>query len=156
MILTLFRFSAVPAFLSALVAVLAGCATGHPPVRAERNATHSASAAATTSPSASASAAASAHSQMVSGIDAYNAGEYGSAIKRLNAASDPGRSDRATQLEAIKYLAFSYCVSGQTTQCRLQFERALRIDPAFDLAAGEKGHPLWGPVFERARQNRSQ
>lgn len=86
------------------------------------------------------------------GIDASNSGDYPNAIKRLGSASDPAKSDKPTQLEAIKYLAFSYCVSGQTTLCRLQFERALRIDPSFDLAPGEKGHPLWGPVFERAKK----
>ena len=89
-----------------------------------------------------------------SGIDAYHDGDYATAIKRLSAASDPGKSDKATQLEAIKYLAFSYCVTSQTAMCRLQFERVFRIDPAFDLEPGEKGHPLWGPVFERAKKAR--
>ena len=94
-------------------------------------------------------------SQFNAGLDAYNSGDYPAAIRRLAVASDPGISDKPTQLEAIKYLAFSYCVTGQTTLCRLQFERALRIDPSFDLAPGEKGHPLWGPVFERAKKGKA-
>ncbi len=98
--------------------------------------------------------AATSHTLLAGGIDAYNTGDYALAIKRLSTTSDAARNDRPTQLEAIKYLAFSYCVSGQTAQCRLQFERALRIDPSFDLAAGEKGHPLWGPVFDRAKKGK--
>jgi hypothetical protein len=27
----------------------------------------------------------------------------------------------------------------------------LRLDPSFDLAPGEQGHPLWGPVFVKAK-----
>jgi hypothetical protein len=47
-------------------------------------------------------------------------------------------------------MAFSYCVSARQALCKQQFEKALKLDPAFSLAPGEHGHPLWGPVFERA------
>ena len=135
------RFAAA---LFATAGLLAGCATGNPFAHPDSSDTRN------VKPNATPPA----HSQLTSGIDAYNGGDYASAIKRLNAASDPTRNDRGTQLEAIKYLAFSYCVIGQTAQCKLQFERALRIDPSFDLAPGEKGHPLWGPVFDRAKKGR--
>ncbi len=132
------------AWLAAGCVHLAGCAGLNPFTRTDQAETRASKpAVATTS-----------HSLLAGGIDAYNSGDYSLAIKRLTAASDPARSDRPGQLEAIKYLAFSYCVSGQTAQCRLQFERALRIDPTFDLAAGEKGHPLWGPVFDRAKKSK--
>jgi hypothetical protein len=51
-------------------------------------------------------------------------------------------------------MAFSYCVTSRQTLCRQQFEKALKIDPAFDLAPGEKGHPLWGAVFDRAKKRK--
>ena len=85
------------------------------------------------------------------GIEAYNNGDYNAAIRKLG-APDIARSSKANQLSAIKYTAFSYCVSGRPRQCRLQFDRALRIDPAFELDTGEDGHPLWGPVFAQARK----
>jgi hypothetical protein len=53
---------------------------------------------------------------------------------------------------ALKYTAFSYCVTSRPAQCRQAFDRALRLDPSFDLAPGEHGHPLWGPVFTKAKQ----
>ena len=89
------------------------------------------------------------------GIESYNKGDYSTAIKRLNTANESVQGDTATQLLILKYLAFNYCVTGQKTLCQQQFEHALRIDPNFDLAAGEKGHPLWGPVFTRAKKIKS-
>jgi hypothetical protein len=44
-------------------------------------------------------------------------------------------------------------VTNRTDQCRQSFERALRLDPSFDLAQGEHGHPQWGPVFTRAKRD---
>lgn len=88
------------------------------------------------------------------GIALYNNGEFAKAIKRLKDASEiwgPGGS-KAGQLEARKYMAFSYCVTRQQKQCFEEFDKALKQDPAFDLAPGEKGHPLWTPAFLRAQK----
>lgn len=87
------------------------------------------------------------------GIAMYNNGDYNDAIKRLGAADVTGGS-KATQVEALKYTAFSYCVTSRTTLCRLQFEKALKLDPSFDLEPGEHGHPLWGPVFTKAKKSK--
>lgn len=84
------------------------------------------------------------------GIRLYNDGDFNAAIKRLSASDVTGGSMR-TRLTALKYTAFSYCVTSRPTQCRQAFERALKLDPKFELAPGERGHPLWGPVFEKAR-----
>ena len=88
------------------------------------------------------------------GVAMYNNGDYNGAIKRLTSANEiwGAAGSRLVQLEALKYSAFSYCVSGRQIQCRQQFERALKLDIDFDLAAGEKGHPLWGPVFSKAQK----
>jgi len=87
------------------------------------------------------------------GIELYNNGDYNAAIKRLG-APDIANGPKAGQLEAIKYTAFSYCVTSRQTLCRQQFEKALKLDPNFDLAPGEHGHPLWGPVFARAKKGK--
>jgi hypothetical protein len=87
------------------------------------------------------------------GIAAYNNGDYALAVRRLSAPEIAGAS-KATQLSALKHLAFSYCVTKRTTLCRQQFEKALKLDPSFDLAPGEHGHPLWGPVFTRAKKGK--
>ena len=89
------------------------------------------------------------------GIRLYNEGEYNAAIKRLNSGDMNGGSTR-NRLAALKYTAFSYCVTGRQAQCRQAFDRAFKLDPEFDLGQGEHGHPLWGPVFAQARQAASR
>ncbi len=127
-----------------LAAVLmAGCAT-KPPVGAAAPAGHT---------QAAVPAPAPVQSGLKDGIAMYNNGDYNDAIKRLGAADVSGGS-KATQLEALKYTAFSYCVTSRQTLCRLQFEKALKLDPSFDLNPGEHGHPLWGPVFTKAKKGK--
>ena len=89
---------------------------------------------------------------LTDGISLYNSGNYNGAIKRLANAQEIWSADTAFQTEALKYMAFSYCVTSRRKLCRLQFEKALKLDPAFDLAPGEKGHPLWGPVFNQVKK----
>ena len=96
-------------------------------------------------------AAQAAQAALRDGIEAYNNGDYNAAIRKLG-APEIAKSAKANQLTAIKYTAFSYCVSGRARQCRQQFDKALRIDPAFELETGEDGHPLWGPVFAQAKK----
>ncbi len=86
------------------------------------------------------------------GLQLYNNGDYAGAIKKLNTSAEIwGGQNKTIQLEAIKHIAFSYCVTSKTLLCQQQFERALKLDPNFDLAAGEKGHPLWDPVFLKSK-----
>lgn len=98
-------------------------------------------------------AAAPSASGLKEGIALYNNGDYNGAIRRLGLADVTGGS-KATQLEALKYTAFSYCVTSRQTLCRQQFDKALRLDPSFDLEPGEHGHPLWGPAFVKAKKSR--
>lgn len=89
------------------------------------------------------------------GVALYNNGNFSDAIKKLNSTEIwAGNKDKAVQVQAAKYIAFSYCVTNRAALCRQQFERALKIDPSFELAAGEKGHPLWGPVFLKAKRGK--
>lgn len=90
-------------------------------------------------------------SGLAEGIALYDKGDYNGATKRLG-QSDVVGSSTATRLSAFKYSAFSYCLTNRQTLCRQQFEKALKLDPAFDLAPGEYGHPLWGPVFLKAKK----
>jgi hypothetical protein len=87
------------------------------------------------------------------GIRLYNDGEFANAIARLS-ASEIQAANTATRTTALKYTAFSYCVTQRPAPCRQAFDKALRIDPNFSLAPGEQGHPMWGPVFDKARASR--
>jgi tetratricopeptide (TPR) repeat protein len=86
------------------------------------------------------------------GIELYDKGNFRGAITHLSKASEIWSADNEVQKEALKYMAFSYCITSRRTLCKKRFEKALKLDPAFDLAPGEKGHPHWGPVFARAKK----
>lgn len=86
------------------------------------------------------------------GIRLYNDGDFNGAIKRLS-SNDIANGSVRTRVTALKYTAFSYCVTSRQKQCKQSFEKALKLDPSFNLAPGEHGHPLWGPVFARARSD---
>jgi len=89
---------------------------------------------------------------LAAAIGSYDRGDFGGAIKLLNPLASEGLLDPAQLLRALKTLAFSQCSTGAVTACRQTFERAFRADATFDLAAAERGHPIWGPQFERARR----
>lgn len=86
------------------------------------------------------------------GIRLYNEGDFNGAIRRLNANELRSGAPLRTRVTALKYTAFSYCVTSRPKQCEEAFQRALKLDPDFTLEAGEQGHPLWGPAFERAKR----
>ncbi|MBC7415420.1 MAG: TssQ family T6SS-associated lipoprotein [Herminiimonas sp.] len=99
------------------------------------------------------SAASQVQQTLAAGIELYNKGDFNGAIKRLG-NPDVAAADKATQIAALKYSAFSYCVTKRQTLCRQQFVKAFKLDPGFELAPGEKGHPLWSAAFERAKRAR--
>lgn len=86
------------------------------------------------------------------GIKLYDEGDFNGAIRRLALADVPAEP-LATRLTALKYTAFSYCVTNRPAPCRQAFDKALKLDPGFDLGPGEHSHPLWGPVFARAKKS---
>lgn len=89
---------------------------------------------------------------LVVAIESYDRGEFASAIRQLTPMSTDGSLDPAQLLRALKVLAFSQCSTNAVTACRQTFERALKADPTFDLVAAERGHPIWGAQFIRARR----
>lgn len=136
------RFAPLACLLAA--ALLAGCA--NTPFGGGKEAP-------TSHPRADAVLADPAQTALKEGLDAYNNGDYNGAIKKL-AAPEIARGSKAIQLSALKYTAFSYCVTSRPVPCRQQFDKALKLDPSFELEAGENGHPLWGPVFAKAKKGK--
>ena len=90
-------------------------------------------------------------SQLGDGIRLFEQGEFYAAAGRLRNLPDLQSASKATQIIALKYLAFSYCVTNRRTLCQRQFESALKLDPNFELAPAERGHPIWKVVYERAK-----
>jgi Tfp pilus assembly protein PilF len=90
---------------------------------------------------------------LLTGIRAYENGKYNEARKALETSLKRGLGDR-DQVQAYKYLAFIDCISNEDAKCRSQFRMALTIDPRFELAPAEAGHPIWGPVFRSVKDQR--
>ncbi|WP_263143409.1 TssQ family T6SS-associated lipoprotein [Pseudomonas sp. RIT-PI-AD] len=90
------------------------------------------------------------HTVLEDGISLYQNGYYSQAEAKF-LSPDVWAAGDATRVQALKYLAFTYCVSERKVQCRQAFERALQINPAFTLDAAESSHPLWGPEFKIAK-----
>ena len=105
-------------------------------------------------PSAPPAKSLAAQKDLADGIELYDRGDYNAAISKLANSPDISTASIEIQVTAIKYLAFSYCVTRRQTLCRTQFENAFKLNPQFDLAPGERGHPLWGPVFDRVKKAR--
>ena len=91
---------------------------------------------------------------LAAGIAQYEEGNYAQAQRLLQSSLADGLPSRASQARAHKYLAFIYCVTDRTAQCRQEFSNALAADPKFTLTAAEAGHPTWGPVYRSVSRGR--
>jgi hypothetical protein len=169
------HFAIYAAFLAPVAALLSGCATPPPatvsyPAPAATAPPAPVSAPVATAPTAVVTApvapsAPSAPGQVGNGVDsaaidraiqtavdAYDRGDFANAARQLNTLVNEGLLDRNQLLRALKTLAFSQCSTNALTACRQSFERAFKADASFDLLAAERGHPIWGGQFLRARR----
>ncbi len=92
-----------------------------------------------------------ANKDLAAGIRAYENGEYEDSERLLTRSLDEGLTFQRDEITAHKYLAFTYCVTGEERKCREQFRKVLELDPRFELDKSESGHPIWGPVFRSTR-----
>jgi hypothetical protein len=145
-------------FLIAAALMLAGCESlgplhdkpAHPPATAKEAAPAPVKKASPPPPPAEPEVP-DARKALNAGIEMYKAGNFNGAIKQFT-GPELANAEKPLQVEALKYTAFSYCVTNRATLCRQQFAKAFKLDKSFDLSPGEKGHPLWTPSFERARK----
>ncbi len=88
---------------------------------------------------------------LLGGMRAYDDGQYAPAEAQLKQALAAGLASPRDRAAARKHLAFIYCTSQRLPACEAEFRAARRDDPAFTLTRAEAGHPLWGPVWLKAR-----
>jgi Tfp pilus assembly protein PilF len=93
---------------------------------------------------------------LLGGIKSYEDGEYGNAERYLMQALGAGLAGKADLIRVHKYLAFVYCVSNRAGLGEVEFGKVLALNPQFTLDPSEEGHPLWGPVFLRAKAKAAQ
>ncbi|MCX7994281.1 MAG: tetratricopeptide repeat protein [candidate division WOR-3 bacterium] len=81
----------------------------------------------------------------------YNNGEYENAIKQLEVALQYLKQlNQNEQVEAYKYLAFSYVAFGNKEKAKEQFKKALSLDPKLELDPATVS-PKIIKVFEEAK-----
>ncbi|MDO8701378.1 MAG: TssQ family T6SS-associated lipoprotein [Undibacterium sp.] len=86
---------------------------------------------------------------LLSGIRSYEEAQYPEAEKSLTEALAAGFTVKKDASLAHKYLAFIYCTSKRTEECKQAFLAARAADPGFSLTKKEIGHPQWGPVYKQ-------
>lgn len=77
--------------------------------------------------------------------------DFETAIRGLQGLLGSPDATAPQQVRMHKYLAFSQCSLQRRAPCQQHFESALKIDPTFQLTQAESGHPIWDPVFKKAR-----
>jgi Tfp pilus assembly protein PilF len=97
-----------------------------------------------------------AEQRFADGMAKYDAGEFDAAFKLLQGALGEGLADKSDKVKAHKHSAFSLCLLRKVSQCRNEFAKIFEIDPGFDLAPSEAGHPSWAKTYARAKQGFKQ
>ena len=85
------------------------------------------------------------------GLVKYDTGDYDAALKILEGALKEGLKEKADQVRAMKFVAFSLCLKERWTQCRTAFVKIYEVNPDFDLTPAEAGHPSWTKTFAQAK-----
>jgi len=83
--------------------------------------------------------------------ESFMAGQYDAVITQVTNTPTLNTGSVALHTSALKYKAFSECLTEAKRSCTSTFEQILTLNPNFTLLPAEKSHPSWGPVFERVQ-----
>lgn len=78
----------------------------------------------------------------------FDAGQYKELIAQIKATHETKNGTADFRQEALKYQAFSECLSKMPRSCRATFRTLFSEDPSFALNIAEEGHPTWGPIYQ--------
>ena len=92
-----------------------------------------------------------AEQMLTDGMVKYDAGDYATSYKMLEAAVKEGLADKPDQVRAMKHMAFSLCLQNRFRDCRAAFMKIYDVEPDFDLTPAEAGHPSWTRTFASAK-----
>jgi len=85
------------------------------------------------------------------GLVKYDSGDYDAALRLLEQALKDGLKDKADQVRAMKFVAFSNCLKERYATCKASFIKIYEVNPEFDLTPAEAGHPSWTKTFAAAK-----
>src|SRR5205823_15024558 len=69
----------------------------------------------------------------------------------LESSLKEGLRSKDDQVKAMKYIAFTLCLQERFRECRAEFLKIYEVEPNFDLAPAEAGHPSWHKTFAAAK-----
>jgi len=92
-----------------------------------------------------------AEQMLADGMVKYDAGDYPAAHTLYLSALKEGLKSTEDQVRAMKYTAFTLCLTEKFAQCRAEFVKIYDVDPRFDLTPAEAGHPSWTRTFASAK-----
>jgi hypothetical protein len=87
---------------------------------------------------------------LTDGLVKYDTGDYPAAQALFASAMKEGLK-KEDQVRAMKFTAFSLCLTEKFSQCRAEFIKIYDVDPRFDLTPAEAGHPSWTRTFASAK-----
>lgn len=87
---------------------------------------------------------------LTDGLVKYDTGDYPAAQALFASAMKEGLK-KDDQVRAMKFTAFSLCLAEKFRDCRNEFVKIYDVDPRFDLAPAEAGHPSWSKTFAAAK-----
>ena len=88
-----------------------------------------------------------AQQKLAEGIKEYEAGRYKESLDALQASLKAGLPAKTDELRAHKYVAFGYCLTQRSKQCRAEFKQLFTKEPTYELLPSEAGHPAWASVY---------
>jgi len=92
-----------------------------------------------------------AEQMLADGMVKYDSGEYPAAQALYQSALKEGLKSKEDQVRAMKYIAFTLCLTEKFGPCRAEFVKIYDVDPKFDLTPAEAGHPSWTRTFASAK-----
>jgi tetratricopeptide (TPR) repeat protein len=87
---------------------------------------------------------------LTDGLVKYDTGDYPAAQALFASAMKEGLK-KDDQVRAMKFTAFSLCLTEKFRDCRNEFVKIYDVDPKFDLTPAEAGHPSWTKTFAAAK-----
>ena len=88
--------------------------------------------------------------------DEYAASRFGAVVRTVATSDALDTAPTAVRVEALTLQAFSDCVTNSRQLCEDSFVRILQLQPSFQLAPNEAGHPQWGPAFQAAQASQTR
>ena len=92
-----------------------------------------------------------AEQMLADGMVKYDSGDYPADYTLYLSALKEGLKSTEDQVRAMKYTAFTLCLTEKFAQCRAEFVKIYDVDPRFDLTPAEAGHPSWTRTFSSAK-----